>query len=83
MCYFNVRHTMIVIFHSFVSFKILIRDSSGIKNKEGVLYILGGIDSPKKAKKKKENNSGGKTKIDDYFGSKYKKESELCIQNLS
>ena len=31
--------------------------------------ILGGIDSPKKPKKK-ENNSGGKTKIDDYFGSK-------------
>ena len=43
--------------------------------------ISGGIDSPKKAKKK-ENSSGGKTKIDDYFGSKYKKESELCIQNL-
>ena len=41
--------------------------------------IFGGIDSPKKAKEK-ENNSGGKTKIDDYFGSKYKKESELCIQ---
>ena len=33
--------------------------------------------------KKKENSSGGKTKIDDYFESKYKKESELCIQNLS
>ena len=33
-------------------------------------------------KSKKENNSGGKTKIDDYFGSKYKKESDLCIQNL-
>ena len=46
-------------------------------------HIFGGIDSPKKQKKKKENNSGGKTKIDDYFGSKYKKESELCIQNLS
>ena len=47
--------------------------------------IFGGIDSPEKKKKKKtkENNSGGKTKIDDYFGSKYKKESELCIQNLS
>ena len=44
--------------------------------------ILGGIDSPKK-QIKKENNSGGKRKIDDYFGSKYKKESELCIQNLS
>ena len=45
--------------------------------------IIGGIDSPKK-KKKKENNSGGKlTEIDDYFGSKYKKESELCIQNFS
>ena len=42
--------------------------------------ILGGIDSPKK--QKKENNSGVKTKIDDYFGSKYKKESNLCIQNL-
>ena len=27
--------------------------------------------------KKKENNSGGNTKIDDYFGSKYKKES--CV----
>ena len=37
---------------------------------------------PKKSKKK-ENNSGGKTKINDYFGSKYKKESELCIQNLN
>ena len=33
--------------------------------------------------KKKENSSGGKTKFDDYFGSKYKKESELCIQNHS
>ena len=33
-------------------------------------------------KNKKENNSGGKTKIDDYFGSRYKKESDLCIQNL-
>ena len=43
--------------------------------------IFGGVDSPKK--QKKENNSGGKTKIDDYFGSKYKKESELCIQNRS
>ena len=43
--------------------------------------ILGGIDSSKK--QKKENNSGGKTNIVDYFGSKYKKESELCIQNLS
>ena len=46
--------------------------------------IFGGIDSPKK-NKNKENNSGGKTEIDDYFGSKYKKESELCtcIQNFS
>ena len=43
--------------------------------------ILDGIDSPKN--KKKRNNSCGKTKIDDYFRSKYKKESELCIQNLS
>ena len=42
--------------------------------------ILGGIYSPKK--QEKENNSGGKTKIDDYFGSKYKKKSDLCIQNL-
>ena len=42
--------------------------------------ILGGIDSPEK-QKKEENNSGGKMKIDDYFGSKYKKESELCTQN--
>ena len=33
--------------------------------------------------KRKANNSGGKTNIRDYFGSKYKKESELCIQNLS
>ena len=41
--------------------------------------IFGGMDSPKK----KENNSGGKTEIDDYFGSKYKKESELCVQNPS
>ena len=43
--------------------------------------IFCGIDSPEK--QKKENNSGGKTKIDDHFGSKYKKESELCVQNLS
>ena len=34
-----------------------------------------------KSKKEKENNSGGKTKIDDYFGSTYKKESELYIRN--
>ena len=40
--------------------------------------IFGGID-----RLQKENNSGGKTEIDDYFGSKYKKESELCVQNLS
>ena len=40
MCYFNVRHTMIVtIFCSFVSFNILTQDSSGIKNKEGGLYF--------------------------------------------
>ena len=32
--------------------------------------------------KKRKQLSGGKTKIDDYFGSKYKKESDLCIQNL-
>ena len=32
---------------------------------------------------KRKQNSGGKTDIDDYFGSKYKKESELCVQNLS
>ena len=38
--------------------------------------ILDGID-------KERNISCGKTKIDDYFRSKYKKESELCIQNLS
>ena len=44
--------------------------------------ILGGTDSPKEAKEK-EINSGGKMKINDYFGSKYRKESELCIQNLS
>ena len=37
--------------------------------------IYGNIDSPKKAIK--ESNSGGKTKIYDYFGSKSKKESEL------
>ena len=39
--------------------------------------IYRNIDSPKKAKrkKKKESNSGGKTKIYDYFGSKSKKES--------
>ena len=43
--------------------------------------ILNGIDSQKN--KKKRNNSYGKTKIDDYFRGKYKKESELCIQNLS
>ena len=41
-----------------------------------------GIDSSKK-QKRKENNSGGRMKLDDYFGSTYKKESELCIQNLS
>ena len=40
--------------------------------------ILDGIDSPKDPQKK--NNSCGKTKIDDHFRSKYKKESELCIQ---
>ena len=86
MYYFNIAHTVIVmIFYSFVSFNILTNDSSRIKNKEGFFIsdtdILGGIYSPKK-QKKKENNSGGKTKIDDYFGSKYKKESDLCIQNL-
>ena len=83
--YFNIGHTVIVlIFYSFVSFNILTNDSSRIKNKEGGFYsdtdILGGIDSPKK--QKKENNSGGKMRIDDCFGSKYKKESDSCIQNL-
>ena len=37
----------------------------------------------KSIKKQQENSSGGETKIDDYCGSKYKKESELCTQNLS
>ena len=38
--YFNIRHTMIVtIFYSFVSFNILTKDSSRIKNKEGGLYF--------------------------------------------
>ena len=46
-----------------------------ITNAEGHM-IYGNIDSPKKAIK--ESNSGGKTKIYDYFGSKSKKESELC-----
>ena len=77
---------IVTIFYSFVSFNILTQDSSRIKNKEGGLYfrhtdILDGIDSPKN--KKKRNNACDKTKIDDYFRSKYKKESELCIQNLS
>ena len=41
-------------------------------------HIVAGIDSPKSKKKK----SGGKTKIYDYFGSKYKKESfvfKICL----
>ena len=38
--------------------------------------ILGGTDSPKK-QKEKESNSGGKTKIYDYFGSKHKNEN--CV----
>ena len=85
MYYFNIRHTMIVtIFYSFVSFNILTQDSSRIKTRKVVFIsdtdILDGIDSPKN---KKKRNSCGKTKIDDYFRSKYKKESELCIQNLS
>ena len=38
--YFNIKHTMIVtIFYSFVSFNILIQDSSRITNKEGGLYF--------------------------------------------
>ena len=44
--------------------------------------VYGNTDSPKKANKK-ERNSGGRTKIDYYFGSKSEKESELCIPNLS
>ena len=40
MYYFNLTHTMIVtIFYSFVSFNILTKDSSRIKNKEGGLYF--------------------------------------------
>ena len=76
---------MIVIFYSFDSFNIWTYDSSGIKNKEGGLYFRQTflvVLMAQKSPKKKENNSGGKTKIDDYFGCKYKKESELCIQNL-
>ena len=38
--------------------------------------IYGNIDSPKKAEK--ESNSGGKTKIYDYFGSRSEKDSELA-----
>ena len=75
---------IVMIFYSFHSFNIWTYDSPGIKKLRKVVFIsgtniFGGIDSPKK---NKENNSGGKTEIDDYFGSKYKKESELCIQNL-
>ena len=73
-----------MIFYSFVSFNILTQDSSGLKTRKVVFisntYILGSIDSPKK---KQLWCSGGKTKIDDHFGSKYKKESELYIENLS
>ena len=76
---------IVMIFDSFASFKIVTYDSSGIKNKESCLYFrhrhFRWYYSPKS--KNKENNSGGKTKIDDCFGSKYKKESDLCIQNLS
>ena len=75
---------IVMIFYSFDNFNIWTYDSSGIKTKEGGLYFrhtfLVVLIAQKS--KKKENNSGGKTKIDDYFGSKYKKESELCIQNL-
>ena len=74
---------IVMIFYSFDSFNIWTYDSPGIKNRgrwslfptQTFLVVLIGH--------KKENNSGGKTEIDDYFGSKYKKESELCVQNLS
>ena len=47
-----MTHTMIVmIFYSFDSFNIWTYDSFGIKNKED---IFGGIDSPKKQKKRKQ-----------------------------
>ena len=74
-----MKHTMIVmIFYSFDSFNIWTCDLE-LKTRKVVFIsdtdIFGGIDSPKK--QKKENNSGGKMKIDDYFGSKYKKESCL------
>ena len=77
---------IVTIFYSFVSFNILTQDSSGNKNKEGGLYFIQTLSMAliaQKIKKMKRNNSCGKTKIDDYFRSKYKKESELCIQNLS
>ena len=90
MYYSNIRHPMIVmIFYSFVSYNILTQDSSRIKKGKVVFMhdtdILDVIDSPENKKKKieKRDNSCGKTKIDDYFRIKYKKESELCIQNLS
>ena len=83
-----IRHTIIVtIFYSFVSFNILTQYSFRIKiGKVVFMYdteILDGIDSPKIPPPPKKNNSCGKTKIDNYFRSKYKNESELCIQNLS
>ena len=70
------------IFYSFVNFNILTLE---LKTRKVVFisntHILDGTDSQKIQNKR--NSSCGKTKIDDYFRSKYKKESELCIQNLS
>ena len=47
---------IVMTFYSFGSFNIWTWSSSGIKNKEGGLYFwhrrFGGIDSPKKQKKK-------------------------------
>ena len=78
---------IVMIFYSFDSFNIWTYDSPGIKNWRRWSFFLTQtflvVLIAQKNYKKKENNSGGKTEIDDYFGSKYKKESELCIQHLS
>ena len=74
---------VVVISDTYIFLKRRLRYSSGhdgsfspsvITNPE-VHMINGNIDSPKKAKK--ESKSGGKTKIDYYFGTKSKKES--CV----
>ena len=75
MYYFNIRHTMIV---NDICIHLLVlifwpRIHLELQTMEVVFIsytdILDGIDSPKNLKKR--NNSCGKTKIDDYFRSKY------------